>query len=76
MTDLIIVGDEAWLPEEWEARQRRLEKDRERQRTLRDDPEVRARVNAKNREWKRRNRERIRAYNREWMRAYRARKAA
>ena len=61
MTDLIIVGDQAFTPEEWEAEQRRLEIKRRYDRKRAHDPRRRAYM---------------RDYMRRYMRAYRARKAA
>lgn len=67
MSDLIIVGEEAWTAEEYEARQRRLEYDREYSRR----PEVRERRRIQHQKWQAANREKVRAYNRDWMRRYR-----
>ena len=59
--ELIIIGDEAWTPEEWARRHRPK------------TPEQIERARAYNREYRARNRDKLRAYNREWTRAYRAR---
>ena len=65
MTELIIVGDEAYSVEEWEAEQRRLAADRERAAEHRLTPERREYMRAYQllpqrraykREWARRNR--------------------
>lgn len=73
MTDLIIRGDEAWLPDEWAAEQERRDRRnaaiRERRRT---DPAYRERHNAWQRGWYAKNRDKRRAYNRDWMRRKRA----
>ena len=71
LMELVIRGDQAWTPAEYEARQRRLRGDRER---YQRDPERRAKRRAQNREWAEKNRKRLRVYNREWMRRDRARK--
>lgn len=63
MPELVIVGDEAWLPEEWEAEQRRRRR-----------PSTAAKK-ARDREYQRRyratHREELNAYKREWMRRLR-----
>ncbi len=63
---LILVGDEAYTPEEWAAgepaRQRRRERDRARY------PERAAAQATYYREWVARNREHVREYHREWAR--------
>lgn len=67
MKDLVIVGDQAYLPDEWE----RLERRRQKEREYRSRPEIRARRLEEHRRWRERNRERVRVYNREWMRRFR-----
>ena len=67
MTDLIIVGDEAWLPEEWDAEQRR----RKRERSYEASPERRDAERKYQARWRESHREERRAYNREWMRRHR-----
>lgn len=68
VSDLIIVGDEAWTPEEWESEQERLERERKRGARRRLTPKYLA----YQRKWREQNREAIRAYQREWMRRKRA----
>ena len=71
--DLILIGDQAWTPEEREAYRNRREREYERARMRRaTDPEYRERYNASKREWRARNRDRYNAYMREWMRQRRA----
>ena len=62
--DLIIIGDEAWTPEEWARRNSRH---------TNLSPEKRERDRAYTRLYYARNREKLRAYKREWQREYRAR---
>jgi len=66
--DLILVGDEAYTVEEWEA----LQRERDAARAYRSRPDVRARVRAYFAAWREAHREERRAYNREWMRRYRS----
>lgn len=68
MTDLIIVGDEAWFRDEWEAEQERRERGRAARRAYNARPDVKERT----RRWNRANRIARRAYNRAWMANYRA----
>jgi hypothetical protein len=68
MTDLVIVGDEAWTREEWDQAERKRAKRRE----YEQRPEVRARKNAYWREY--RKQPRVKAYQREWKRADRAKR--
>jgi hypothetical protein len=70
VNDLIIVGDEAWTPEEWEAEQARRAKIRPR------TPAQIERRRETQRQWREKNREHYRQYGREWMRAKRRREAA
>ena len=72
MRDWVVVGDEAWLREDWERRERRRKWDREYRRQLRTDPEYRARLAAYQREYRRRHKERVKDYQREYMRRRRA----
>jgi Lon protease-like protein len=65
--DYIIVGDEAWLREEWEADQARRERKRASKRAYRARPDVKERT----RQYARSHR----AYKREWMARYRASQA-
>jgi len=67
MTDLIIVDGEAWLPEEWEKRERRRAYDR----AYRQRPGRKERSREILQRWRAENLERLRAYNREWMRRHR-----
>ena len=64
MSDLIIVGDQAWTESEWQARERRLAQKRE----YGQRPEVKARRAAYWREYRKRRGESLRAYNTEWKR--------
>lgn len=66
-SQLILVGDEAYTPEEWGAIQRRRDRRREWERTYRARPEVRERLRLYQRAWRARNRDRLNAYNRERM---------
>jgi hypothetical protein len=65
MTDLVIVGDEAWTPEEWEAEQRRRERHNAYHREYQRRPEVRIWSAAYMREWRRQNLVRAREISRE-----------
>jgi hypothetical protein len=69
MSDFIIVGEEAWLPDEWERRQERNRRRRER---YASDPVYREREQDGYRRWREANAEHVRVYNREWMRRKRA----
>ena len=62
MKPLVIVGDEAWTAEEYEAEQAR----RERARNL--SPEARKRQAENHRRWVEANRDRVRAYKADWQR--------
>ena len=68
MSDLIIVGDEAYTPAEWAKRERIRERERAYGAKNRD------RLREYQREWRARpeNIHRKRKYNREWMRRKRA----
>ena len=66
MTDLVIVGDEAWTREEWEEAERKRAKRREYDKR----PDVRARKAAYWREY--RKQPHVKAYQREWKRKDRA----
>jgi hypothetical protein len=54
--ELVIIGDEAWLPDEWEAHQRRRARDRAYRERNRD------RIRAYQRAYRAANAERLRAY--------------
>ena len=75
--DLILIGDQAWTPEERAAHQnrRKHEYERERQRYA-TDPEWRERRLASQRRRYAERIEEMRRYHREWMRRYRARQQA
>ena len=62
--NLIIVGDEAFLPDEWEREERRRERDRQ----YRARPDIQPKEREYHRAWSERNRDHQRAYKREWMR--------
>ena len=62
MKPLVIVGDEAWTAEEYEAEQAR----RERHRNL--SPEARKRQAENHRRWVEANRDRVRTYKADWQR--------
>jgi hypothetical protein len=64
MSNLIIHRDQAYTPEEWERRQKRLDADRE----YRQRPEVKERNREHFRRWRDAHREEYRTYKREWMR--------
>lgn len=68
VTDLIIVGDEAWTPEEWEAEQRRSHRT--------PTPASRARGRERARRWRERHPELHRQRSRECMRRLRLERAA
>ena len=68
MKPLVIVGDEAWTAEEYEAEQAR----RERRREYEARPERRVRRAERYRRWVEANREHLRAYKREWNARQRA----
>ena len=68
--DLILIGDQAWTPEELAELERRRRHDRERYAT---DPEYRQRRLDITRAWRERNRERHNAYQRAYMREWRER---
>jgi hypothetical protein len=69
----VVVGDEAYLPDEWERIERRRAFDRERKRGIyKTDP---ARYRAYQRAYYHANIEKLREYRREWMRQYRKRVA-
>lgn len=72
----IVVGDEAFTPEEWAAEQERRERKRAYQRAYVRRPEVRERKRLYMRAWCARNRDRYNAWKREYMRAWRARSEA
>ena len=59
MTDLIIVDGEAWLPEEWEKRERQLASDRDRYQA---NPRRREQVKAAVKRWRERNPDKVRSY--------------
>ena len=61
MSDLIIVGDEAWTREEYEAQQRKRRK-----------RHASSRYQEYQRQWRERNRDELRAYKREWTRRKRS----
>lgn len=69
MKEFIVVGDLAYLPEEWEQVLKRREAFRRYREAHRE------RINAYAREWRAKNRGKYREYHRDWMRAYRARQA-
>lgn len=66
--ELVIVGDEAWTQEEWEAEQAKRERKRAEKRAYNARPDVKERT----RQWNAANRAKRRAYNREWMARYRS----
>lgn len=66
--ELIIEGDEAWSPEEWEVEQVRLAKRRAEKRAYTARPDVKERTKA----WDRAHRANRREYNRVWMARYRS----
>jgi hypothetical protein len=69
----VVVGDEAYLPEEWERVERRRAFDRERKRgEYAANPEYHR---ARHRAYYHANIEKLREYRREWMRQYRKRVA-
>lgn len=68
MAELVIVGDEGWFRDEWDAVERRRERARRR---YAEDPEYRAKKNAQARRWQENNVERFRQTKREWARAHR-----
>jgi hypothetical protein len=72
MSDLIIIGDEAWTPEEYQSYQRRRERERRYDRARWHNPERQAYHRRYIERWRAENPD----YHREWMRRYRARKAA
>ncbi len=57
---LILIGDEAWTPEEFQAHQTFLERRRQRDRERYRNPERRAALFANVRRWRERNPERVR----------------
>ncbi len=63
----VLVGDQAWTTEQWAARERSLQLQRERKRAYYKDGKGRD----YHREWVARNREHVRDYKREWQRRYR-----
>lgn len=68
MKPLVIVGNEAWTAEEYEAEQAR----RERRQQYEARPERRARRAERYRSWAKANREHLRGYKREWAARNRA----